>query len=164
MATDGVRFDIQGLEPILKKMRELGPELSKKGLRVATRKAANIVRDAARRNARTVDDSRTPENIAKNIVVKESGRQSKRVGGSVMRVGVMGGARDLTKHGEFKGAGKANPGGDTWYWRLLEFGTSKMAAKPFMRPALDANSDRATEVLVNELNIAIDKQIAKGPK
>jgi HK97 gp10 family phage protein len=27
---------------------------------------------------------------------------------------------------------------DAWYARLLEFGTSKMAAKPFIRPAYEA--------------------------
>lgn len=44
----------------------------------------------------------------------------------MMRVGILGGARDMGKYGEFKGAGKDNPGGDTFYWRFREFGTSKM--------------------------------------
>jgi len=46
---------------------------------------------------------------------------------------------------------------DAWYARLLEFGTSKMAAKPFIRPAYEAKrpeagkavSDKIQEVVSN---------------
>jgi HK97 gp10 family phage protein len=52
-----------------------------------------------------------------------------------------------------------NPGGDTFYFRFLEFGTSKMAARPFIRPALSQNAQRATDVVVESLNKEIDKAI-----
>lgn len=35
------------------------------------------------------------------------------------------------------------PSKDAWYGRLLELGTKKMSAKPFLRPALDARKDEA---------------------
>lgn len=36
--------------------------------------------------------------------------------------------------------------GDSYYWRFLEFGTAKMAAKPFLRPAFEATKDNAVDV------------------
>ncbi|MCY1547040.1 phage protein, HK97 gp10 family [compost metagenome] len=93
-------------------------------------------------------------------MVQESSRRSKAVGGVVMRVGVLGGARD-TKLGGLVGAKslKDNPGGDTWYWRFLEFGTEQQAAQPFMRPALEENTDNVTETMAVELNKALDKLV-----
>src|SRR3546814_13295167 len=87
MATE---FELRGLEDVLKKMRTRGPKLQKKGLRQAARKAMNIVRDAGRVNAQAIDDPETAENIAKNITVREKSKQSRRIGGVVMSVGVMG--------------------------------------------------------------------------
>lgn len=108
-----------------------------------------IVRDAARAKARTFDDPDTPKNISKEIVTNYSAKQSK--GDQVVvRVGVRGGAKPT----------KDNVG----YWRLLEFGTSEMAAQPFMRPALSDNVQKVTDTFVAALEPAIDKQIAKGIK
>lgn len=41
--------------------------------------------------------------------------------------------------------GKFNAEGDAYYWRWVEFGTSKMAAQPFMRPAFEAKVAEAVE-------------------
>ena len=40
---------------------------------------------------------------------------------------------------------------DAWYARLLEFGTSKMAAKPFVRPGYEAKRQEAGEVVINKI-------------
>lgn len=79
---DGVEFNITGLEGVLEKLRTLGPRLQKNGLRKASRRAMNIVRDAARERARLVDDPETPEKIWKNIITQESAKQGRREGGS----------------------------------------------------------------------------------
>jgi HK97 gp10 family phage protein len=46
-------------------------------------------------------------------------------------------------------------GGVKWYAVLLEYGTSKMSAKPFMRPAFDMSKDRAVERFTTELEKVI---------
>ena len=143
-------FKIEGLDAALKKMRGLAPELKKKGLRAAGTRAMKIVRDAARREARTFDDPESPSNIAKNIVTRYDTKGSKREGGMVVKVGVAGGARPA----------KGNE--DTGHWRLLEFGTSEMPAQPFMRPALSENVQVVTAKFVAELGPQIDKAIAKA--
>lgn len=142
-------FQIHGLDEALRKMRGLAPALLKKALRSAGTKAMRPVRDAARAKAKTLDDPETASNIAKAIVTRYDGRASKREGGSVTKVGVVGGARALK--------GTQDPG----HWRFLEFGTENMAAQPFMRPALESNVSLVTDTFVSALAPEIDKALAR---
>lgn len=143
-------FDIQGLDPVLKKLRTLMPKLQKKALRSAGTKAMKPVRDAARAKAKQFDDPASASNIAKNIVTRYNTKASKRVGGSVTQVGVAGGARP-------------KPGReDTGHWRYLEFGRSNQRAQPFMRSALSEKVSQVTNLYVESLSKDIDKIIAKG--
>lgn len=145
-------INIQGLDAVLARMRDLPKEIQKKGAAAALRKGANIVRDAARAGAKRLDDPETASNIAKNIVVQASGRAGKREGGVVMKVGVRGGAR-LTK----------DPN-DTAHWRFLELGNDRSPARPFMVPALASNVQNVTQTVVAELMPQIDKALAKAAR
>lgn len=153
---DGVTFSIIGLDPLLAKLDGLKSETKLRGGRFALRKAAQLIRDAARENAKRLDDSATPEDIAANITERWNGRRFKRTGDLGFRVGVQGGARQIE--------GSGAPGGDTFYWRFLEFGTEHIAARPFMRPALANNINAATDVFVREFNKAIDRAIKRAAK
>lgn len=159
-------FQIQGLDAVLTKMRGLGPQLAAKGARTAMRKAANVVRDAAKANAEKLDDPATPLKIADNVAVQFASKTFKRTGDIMFRVGVRGGAKQYSNTGENRGKGRVGAsyatGGSTWYWRFLEFGSSKMAARPFLRPALENNIGQATDVAVAELNKAIDRLAKKA--
>lgn len=84
----GNEFGLKGFDEALKKLKTLAPKMQKKALNAAVRKGANVFRDAARENARKLDDPATATNISKAIATAYSGRESKKVGGSVMRVGV----------------------------------------------------------------------------
>lgn len=44
-----------------------------------------------------------------------------------------------------------------FYWRFFEFGTSKMNAKPFIRPAFDANVEKATQAGFDTYQDEIEK-------
>ena len=48
--------------------------------------------------------------------------------------------------------------GNAFYGRFIEFGTSKMAAKPFLRPAFDAKKDEALTIFKDKLSANIEKQ------
>lgn len=175
---DEITATLRGLGPVLQKMRNLPQHVQQRGLKGAMRKGAALVQAAAQQNAMKIDDPQTARNIAKNIAVQYSGPQSRRNGGVVYRVGVLGGARSQSRDaiksrrkreragiaslgqlGELEGAGAGNPGGDTWYWRLHEFGTSKLAARPFMQPALANNTERATAVIAREVEKAVDRAV-----
>lgn len=42
-----------------------------------------------------------------------------------------------------------------WYARLLEFGTSNMAARPFIRPSFDAKKDEAGAAVMEQVQEAV---------
>lgn len=155
---DTISVKMTGIDELNKKLAGLKYDVQKKGGRFALRKAAQVVRDAARQNAQAVDDSATGRSIAQNITEKWDGRLNKRTGDLAFRVGISGGAR-LPKNNADEGAG-----GPTPHWRLLEFGTEKMAARPFFARALAENVQRATDVFIQKMGQSIDRVLSKGGK
>lgn len=153
---------LKGVEDLEKRLNQLEWRIGKRASSKALRKGANVIRDIARANALRLNDPKSPEVIAKNIVTQTASRRRQNQAKAViMRIGVLGGARNMQAYGELRGAGRGNPGGDTWYWRLVEFGTSEFAAKPFMRPAIAQGAERAIQVTVEELAKQMDKEVAK---
>lgn len=164
-------YQVEGLASLLGKLRTLPVKLQKKALRAAMRKGANVIKDAAKATAKQIDDPETSEAIYKNLAVQFSSRKSRQEGGVVMRVGVLGGARKYgnTKENVRRGrAGqtyktlgdKTNPGGDTWYWRFIELGTSRQPARPFLRPAMEQSGQGAIDAAAIEMNKQLDRLIS----
>ena len=143
---------ITGVNTIVDRLSQLPTKVQRREARRAARRGAVVFRDAIRRNADRLDDPASKEKIAKNIAVQESRRQGKIEGGIVMRAGVMGGARKSAQK-----AGKGLPGGDTFYWRFVEFGTKFVSARPFMRPAFATNTQAATDATAIELSAGLDR-------
>lgn len=162
---------ITGLDEVQEKLRRLGNERKAKNAATrASRKAMNIVKKEARENAKRLDDKDSPEKIWKNIIVKAG--KTKGVDNVVMKVGVKGGARQYGANADNRRAGrvgrryqtqgdKKNPGGDTWYWRLVEYGSANNNATPFMRPALNNNTDAVQAEFARAYKEELDKEIAK---
>lgn len=144
--------EITGLDEVIEKMRLLGkPKKVKNAATRSARKAMNIVNKAAKANAKAFDDKGSGNKIWKNIVTQPG--KTKGVDSVMMKVGIKGGAKEV------KGTG--NSGGDTWYWRQQEFGNSRHAAQPFMRPALNNNKDAVEAEFKRSFNEELDKEIAK---
>lgn len=160
-----VRADYDAL---IRKIRQLPVRLGNNAGRRALRKGANVIRDQARNNAKRIDDPESANSIWKNITVSGGGRRRERQrGGPMMRVGIRGGARNMSKYGEFRGKGKGNPGGDTWYWRLIEFGfvhwkTGRhIPPRPFMQDAMKTKSSAALAAVVADLPKQMDREMKK---
>jgi HK97 gp10 family phage protein len=147
-----------GVDALVKKLEAIKYETRYKGGRFALRKAAQLVRNAARSNALQLDDKETGRSIARNVTEKWNGRLYKTTGDLGFRVGVQQGAI-LPKPGE---ATDLSAGGPTPHWRLLEFGTERMAARPLMRPALESNVQRATDEFMRQYDKALDRALKKG--
>lgn len=146
---------LEGVDEIVRKLKLLPIRIGRNAARRALRKGANIVRDAARRNALAIDDPQSREVIAKNVAVAGGGsRRERQAGGVMMRVGVRGGAQPTV-------GDNGTPGGNTTHWRFPEFGTSKMRAQPFMRPAMAESAGKATDAIMSAMNVEIDKEIRK---
>ncbi len=150
-------FGLQGVEELLGKFASVKYDVKYKGGRFALRKAANIVAKSAKQGAQSVDDPATGRSIADNISVRFSNRTFKRSGDLMFRVGV--------KHGAvLKKGGSTEQNAPTPHWRLIEFGTEKVAAHPIMRPALENNVSAATSEFVSQYKKSIDRAIKKAAK
>ena len=156
---DTIEFSITGLDSLLGKLEAITYDVRRKGGRSALRKAAQLVANKAKEGAARVDDAQTGRSIAANIGLRWNGRLFKRTGDLGFRIGVMHGAVIRDKGNPDKGLN-----GPTPHWRLLEFGTEKMRAQPFMRSALADNISAATNTFVNEYEKAIDRAIKRAKK
>lgn len=154
-----MEIKIHGGRELHAKLSAFSEKLRNAAGRKSARKAMAIVRNDARARLQVIDNKASPEDIAKNVYIQQSRRQSNRIGGVVMRVGVSGGARRPI---EPDPNASAQPGGDTRHWRYVELGTEKVAARPFLRPALEQNSAAVLQTLTDELNKEIGRIAAEG--
>jgi HK97 gp10 family phage protein len=157
-------FTIHGAEQIKERLRGLEPKLLRREARRAVRAGATVWRDAAAVYAREFDDPKTPNSIARSIAIRESGRGGRAEGGIHFRVGVLGGAKKkfvgpLEPRGLRKRKRRPRDRTETYYWRFLEFGTRKMRAQPFLRPAYNQNIETATEAVAVVLSGGIDRVV-----
>lgn len=151
------QFGLKGTEELTAKFASITKDVKYKGGRFALRKAANIVSKAAKAGADRIDDPTTGRSISGNIAVRFSTRTFKRTGDLVFRVGV--------KHGSLlRDSGSKSTNAPTPHWRLHEFGTEKMIATPFMRPALESNVGAAINEFITQYKKAIDRAIKKAAK
>ena len=149
----GVEVQIAGLDDVVSKLQRLAnPRRTKSIARKASRQAMNIVRDAARNNAKAIDDPETGEKIFKNI--KVSAGKTRNPNEIKMRVGVDGGASFSNPNP------KPTSGGDTRHWRWIEYGRSGVPAVPFMRPALANNIQQVTNKFAEVFDAELDKELA----
>lgn len=153
-------FDLEGYDAVIDKMRALPVEVRHKAGRSALRKAAQVIRDAAKRNAARINDPQTAEEISQNITERWGSRIYKRTGDLAFRVGVLGGAR-ITKRSP-KGSEPGGPGGDTRHWAYVEFGTERTAAQPFMTPAIEQNIQEVVTSFAINLDKGLDRAIKRG--
>jgi HK97 gp10 family phage protein len=171
--------NVSGLEDIRAKMHAVSADLQKKGGKAALKKGAKKIAEQARKNFAALDRNVTKESIEKNVAVHWSSKIAKRTGNLAWRVGIIGGAKQYVANalnrrrgrtggtyavgGDIARAG-GGPGGDTFYWRFLEFGTSRIAAKKPMRNAADSAGQSALDAFVTEYPKEIDKAIKRAAK
>ncbi len=55
-------------------------------------------------------------------------------------------------------------GKDVFYWYFVEYGTSKMSAQPYLRPAFENNKDAVKREIMREINSIIQKEARKGSR
>lgn len=152
-----ISVNVTGLAEIERKLKLLPERVGRNAMRRALRKGANVIRDAARANAKRIDDPETREMIWKNIAVAGGGRRrEKQAGGPMMRVGVRGGARPLKR-----GTDTGLPGGNTTYWRFVELGTSQVRAQPFLTPAGVEKAQAAYDAIAADAIKQLDKELSK---
>jgi HK97 gp10 family phage protein len=146
---------VEGVETLVAKLRAITPALRKKALGAALRAGAALVRDDAKRRVPILSEAsalrnpyRRPGTVKKAIRVRTS-NIARRAGdvGVFVNVKPAAGARYRVQTTRVLGLkfkdrtlvrasrrGAQSPV-DPFYWRFLEFGTRRMAARPFLKPA-----------------------------
>ncbi|MEJ7746059.1 MAG: HK97-gp10 family putative phage morphogenesis protein [Luteimonas sp.] len=144
---------VTGVDETGRRLRALPAELGSKGggpLRSALFQAAKVLQKEAvlilKSKTRT-DSNLDGVKLSENIITKRH-RNPKSVG-AIERydIGMRGGTRKLSSNRRGGRAGKTvRTEGQVWYGRMIELGTSKMKARPFLRPALSGKKDEALRV------------------
>lgn len=154
---DGVDFSIIGLDALQGKLLSISDDLRRRGGRAALRRAGNVIVDKAKENASRIDDPETGRSIAANVAMRWNGRLFKTTGDLGFRIGVQHGAV-LKKHPDL------SENAPTPHWRLIEFGTERVRAEPFMRPAADTSTSEVVNVFATEYEKSIDRAILRAQK
>jgi HK97 gp10 family phage protein len=140
----------EGLRDIEKELVALGANEGRKTLTRAARKAFAPVLEAAQANA-PVDTGLLKEHIV-------IATQKPKDGDSVVNVGLRVEKAKAGAPGSTRSLDYQSP---HWRWHFIEGGTSTQAARPFLRPALDANAETVVGNLRGELRKAIDRVLKR---
>jgi HK97 gp10 family phage protein len=152
---DNVSLKVEGLADLRQALSDIPVQLRKKVLLGALRKAARVPLLAARQLVPVLDSAavsrypnRTPGLLKKRLTVRTS--KASRAAGNIgvfINIKPAAGAKYKTSKGSDllgsytkrtktkdsqRGAKSRN---DPYYWRWVEFGTKKMRAQPFLKPA-----------------------------
>jgi HK97 gp10 family phage protein len=140
-----VFVEVKGLQELGERLRLMKSEVSLKIGRQAVNAGAQVIKKQAIANApiwpkpHKLEGVMVPSgNLKKNIVVKKI--KSPLVAEYI-----------VTVRGKKKDAYAAR------YGRLVEFGTVKMAAEPYLRPAFDSKKSEAVEAIKAKLIAGIEK-------
>ena len=133
-----------GLRDAKSRLDALGSRVANNVVRRAVYAGAVVIRDAARSKV-PVDTGALKASIVAKAGAKKKGEISAGVG--VQR-------RVFSK-------GKREGKTPRRYAHLVEFGTVTIAARPFMRPAIDAKTDETIEVTVGKIREGIDVEVRK---
>jgi len=160
MMADGVEFSLTGIDELLGKLEAVTYDVKRKGGRFALRKAAQVVVTKAKANAQRIDDADTGRSIADNIAARWNGKLFKRTGDLGFRVGVLtGSTRNLQPGNPDTGVGGATP-----HAMLVELGTSKARAQPYLRPAMENSINEITNEFLTQYDKALTRAIKKANK
>ena len=145
-------FDVKvdGVAELRERMKGIPYAVQKQVIQPAVRYGANIIAEQARAIVRNIDDPTTGRQIARNIVVKYRSKLSKRYQGVVYSIGVEYPRGRMPK-------GNPDDGVNTSHWHLLELGTEKMRARPFLVPAAVMRAQDVSEAIAERAAKRLEK-------
>jgi HK97 gp10 family phage protein len=143
----------QGLDELYRRLQELPVKLEKNIMRGAIRAGTKPIVEEAQRLAPQMQVEtpwRTPGALKRSIRSMSVRVQSS----GLIRGGVIAGSRRKTGSGLKRVA-------DVFYAYWLEYGTVKMAARPFMRPAMQSKSQNAVDAMATYIRERIDSELLR---
>lgn len=154
-----VTVEIEGLKELQAKLLELPQKVAKNALRSAVNAGASVIRKEAKQRAPQytgkVSAGHPPPGTLKRSVISKYIRELSNNFQSTFFVTVRKGKK-------YRGQGKkGDKSQDAYYAYFVEYGTSKMTAKPFLRPAFEAKKEEALQAMVSKLKERLDEEAAK---
>lgn len=151
---------VAGLIELQDALHQLAPRIARKHLRKAVMAAARVVRDEAKGRAPVyhgaVSKGHPPPGTLKRAITAARSNSASGPGREVVNVFVRQAKNGSVGQKNIKAYSRL----DAYYWRFVEFGTSKMAANPFMRPAFESNKERCVDVIKESLAAALDEEVS----
>jgi HK97 gp10 family phage protein len=161
MAGNNSQINLVGFKELEAALLKLPKELSDKVEPVALRYGMTPLRKAVQGNARAAKETgQLYKSIGLNVRrIRSKGQYSNRY---TARVGPRAGFAIVMGHYK-RGKKKGRPirRDPRYYAHLIEYGTSRMAAKPFIRAALSSSETAIMDGLVKGYNIGLDRVVAK---
>ena len=151
--------NVQGLRELQAALKELPAGIARNVLRGSVNAGATVIRKEAASRApvstgpKGADQS--PPGTLKRSVYQKQIRELSNLVKQTFYVGVRQGK-------QYRNQGKkGNLSQDAFYARFVEFGTVKMAARPFLRPAFEAKKGEAVDAIKVYLERRIPEEVAK---
>ena len=125
-------------DDLLKTLSQFPKNIQNNVMTGAIRAGANVIRDEAR-----IRVPKKTKDLAKSIVSIKRRAET----------------RNQVKFSVTPSRGKNKAG---WRAHFIEFGTSKMSAKPFLRPAFEASENKSLDAAKDYIAKRIPQEAAKG--
>jgi len=143
-------FSITGLSDLEKRLAELPLRIAKNVMRGAIRAGAVVIQKEAKAKCPVSAEAHFLGKGVKRVLIQP---------GELKKKGIK--VRQAPRSSSPLIAYWVYVSKRNWYWGFPEFGTAKMTARPFMRPAFDEKKEAATEAIRAYMGPRIDKEVAK---
>lgn len=163
--SDDLEVKFTGLVELQQALEELPEKVAKKGVRNSLKAAAEPIQNGMVQLAPR-DTGFLAEHFSTKIsMTKDALAGTAYIGpqGKIDYPAYASGAYRIVRNakGKIKKVGKIAV---ATIARFLEFGTYKMAKKPFMTQAFEVNKGRALDNMISSLNSAVEEAVAESPK
>jgi HK97 gp10 family phage protein len=151
--------NVSGLKELQAAMTELPANIARNVLRGSVNAGAAVIRAEAKARAPVSADlglknSPSPGTLRRAIYQKQIRERSS----ALVQTFFVGVRRGRSARKSKKGLI------DAWYAHFVEFGTTKMAAKAFMRPAFESKKMQAVQAIKEYLQKRIPQEVVKARK
>lgn len=154
-------ISIAGFEDFKRQLAQLPGRVGRNTLRGAVNAASTVIRQEAVLRAPqytgSVAEGHPPPGTLKKAIYQ---KQIAELSSALQQVFYVGWRRGKSQQQVRRGSKIANL--DAFYGFFVEFGTSKMSARPFMRPAFEAKRDAAIEAMRAYLAERIPKELERA--